>query len=261
MVTTRTANEHDEARALELLRQLWAVLPEEIEHDPDAEEARAKSFRRMIGSDRGTVLLAEDDGQVLGLISVSFNLAIRYETAYAQIEELVVDEAHNNTDDFERLSGVLDPVADRILGAEVAAGQSFADDRHRWTGGSIAVGEPTTALYRNTEGGQIGVADVRHYIRTAPRAWRQPLPCDLVVVAEIGAVRWCDGRQRRGLDARDGLYVLEQSVPVRTERAAFPEVLASRRHEHHQHSFRPCGEPTIHAAEEGEAADQQPCPN
>ena len=47
----------------------------------------------MVDSDRGAVLLAEDNGQVLGMISVSFNLAIRYPTAYAQIEELVVDEA------------------------------------------------------------------------------------------------------------------------------------------------------------------------
>jgi GNAT superfamily N-acetyltransferase len=93
MATTRLANERDQDRVLELLGQLWAVLPEPLEVSPERQEARARSFRRMIDSDRGAVLLAEDNGHVLGIISVSFNLAIRYPTAYAQIEELVVDEA------------------------------------------------------------------------------------------------------------------------------------------------------------------------
>ena len=55
--------------------------------------AAAASFRRLIEGERGAVIVAEEDGVVLGQISVSFNLAIRYPTGYAQIEELVVDEA------------------------------------------------------------------------------------------------------------------------------------------------------------------------
>ena len=47
----------------------------------------------MLQGERGFVIVAEDAGVVLGLISVSVNLAIRYDVAYAQIEELVVDAA------------------------------------------------------------------------------------------------------------------------------------------------------------------------
>ncbi len=47
----------------------------------------------MLRSERGFVIVAEDAGVVLGSISVSVNLAIRFDVAYAQIEELVVDAA------------------------------------------------------------------------------------------------------------------------------------------------------------------------
>ena len=47
----------------------------------------------MLNTDRGAVLVAEETGRVLGVISLSFNLAMRFETGYAQIEELIVDEA------------------------------------------------------------------------------------------------------------------------------------------------------------------------
>ena len=55
--------------------------------------ARSRSFQRMLNTDRGAVLVAEETGRVLGVISLSFNLAMRFETGYAQIEELIVDEA------------------------------------------------------------------------------------------------------------------------------------------------------------------------
>lgn len=87
MVTVRAATRDDEARTLALLSQLFG-------RDITAEPARARAFRRMLGEpERGAILVAEEDGQVLGVISFSVNLAIRYDTAYAQIEELVVDEA------------------------------------------------------------------------------------------------------------------------------------------------------------------------
>jgi ribosomal protein S18 acetylase RimI-like enzyme len=86
MVTTRPATPADEPRVLALLGQLF-------ERDLSGEPARAASYRRMLASERGFVLVVEEDGVVLGLISVSVNLAIRFDTAYAQIEELVVDAA------------------------------------------------------------------------------------------------------------------------------------------------------------------------
>src|SRR5262245_50167094 len=86
MVTTRTARPDDERRVIALLGQLF-------ERDLTAEPARAASYQRMLESERGAVLVAEEDAVLLGVISFSINLAIRYDTAYAQIEELVVDSA------------------------------------------------------------------------------------------------------------------------------------------------------------------------
>jgi ribosomal protein S18 acetylase RimI-like enzyme len=55
------------------------------------------SFERLLAGDRGTVLVAEEapDAQaqnvILGVITVSYVLALRYRGCYAQIEELVVN--------------------------------------------------------------------------------------------------------------------------------------------------------------------------
>jgi ribosomal protein S18 acetylase RimI-like enzyme len=86
MVTTRPATINDEADALRLLSQLF-------ERDITADPRRSAAYRRMLDNERGTVLVAEDETGILGVISFSFNLAIRYDGGYAQIEELVVDEA------------------------------------------------------------------------------------------------------------------------------------------------------------------------
>ena len=53
----------------------------------------AASLRRMLESDRGAVLVACEDDVVHGVITFSCNLAVRFDEAYAQIEELVVDAA------------------------------------------------------------------------------------------------------------------------------------------------------------------------
>ncbi|MFT6580989.1 MAG: glucosamine-phosphate N-acetyltransferase [Alphaproteobacteria bacterium] len=49
------------------------------------------SFERLLDGDRGTVLVAEEEDVILGVITVSYVLALRYRGDYAQIEELVVD--------------------------------------------------------------------------------------------------------------------------------------------------------------------------
>jgi len=86
MLSTRPAKLADEHRVLELLGQLF-------ERDLSGEPQRGPAFRRMLASERGFVIVAEEDGATLGVISVSLNLAIRFDFAYAQIEELVVDSA------------------------------------------------------------------------------------------------------------------------------------------------------------------------
>jgi predicted N-acetyltransferase YhbS len=86
MIGVRPALEADVPRILELLSQLF-------ERDLTDEEARATSLRRMLASERGAVLVAFEDDVVHGVITFSCNLAVRFDTSYAQIEELVVDEA------------------------------------------------------------------------------------------------------------------------------------------------------------------------
>lgn len=82
----RSATEADVARILELLSQLF-------ERDLTDEPARATSLRRMLDSERGAVMVAVEGNTMHGVITFSCNLAVRFETAYAQIEELVVDDA------------------------------------------------------------------------------------------------------------------------------------------------------------------------
>jgi predicted N-acetyltransferase YhbS len=86
VIGVRPAVEADVPRILELLSQLF-------ERDLTHEVAPATSLRRMLDSERGAVLVAIEDDVVHGVITFSCNLAVRFETAYAQIEELVVDEA------------------------------------------------------------------------------------------------------------------------------------------------------------------------
>ena len=85
MVKTRLASPEDESSVLALLGQLFA-------RDLASDTRVALSFRRMLDAERGAVIVAYEDAGILGVITVSFNLAARYATAYAQIEELVVDE-------------------------------------------------------------------------------------------------------------------------------------------------------------------------
>ena len=48
-------------------------------------------FSKMLDGERGAILIAEEGGQVLGMSSISFNIALRYKESYCQLEELVVD--------------------------------------------------------------------------------------------------------------------------------------------------------------------------
>ncbi|MCZ6707234.1 MAG: GNAT family N-acetyltransferase [Chloroflexi bacterium] len=86
MVTSRPATLDDEPRVLALLQQLLE------DETPDPLRWSA-GYRLIVAGDRGTALVAEDTDRVLGCITVSYNLAVRYGGEYAQIEELIVDQA------------------------------------------------------------------------------------------------------------------------------------------------------------------------
>jgi ribosomal protein S18 acetylase RimI-like enzyme len=85
MPTTRPATTADEDRVMELLGQLF-------EDAPVDEAVLRPAYQRLLGEpSRGAALVAEDETGVLGVITFSYNFAVRYGGFYAQIEELVVD--------------------------------------------------------------------------------------------------------------------------------------------------------------------------
>jgi GNAT superfamily N-acetyltransferase len=90
MINVREATLEDQKEVFELLRQLMmaAADVESAIDQPSASEA----FRQIIEGKKGTVLLAEEDGNILGLVTLSYPLAIRCGGVYSCIEEFVVSE-------------------------------------------------------------------------------------------------------------------------------------------------------------------------
>tara|TARA_B100000029_G_scaffold21119_1_gene21408 strand:- start:95 stop:532 length:438 start_codon:yes stop_codon:yes gene_type:complete len=85
-VTVRLAKLEDQNRCSELLDVLA-----EATSDPH-EIFDSETFGNLISNKRGSLVVAEENGTVLGIASISFNLALRYNGEYCQLEELVVDE-------------------------------------------------------------------------------------------------------------------------------------------------------------------------
>jgi GNAT superfamily N-acetyltransferase len=86
-IEIRQANPADRRRCVELLGMLAEAASGTI--DP----AAATAFDALLEGARGEILVAEEDGTLLGLASVSYNLAMRYGGEYCQLEELIVDPA------------------------------------------------------------------------------------------------------------------------------------------------------------------------
>ena len=87
-LTIRNATRADCDSCMELLQSLASFSGGTI--DPLAPE----TFEQLLDNTRGEVFVAEgDDGRVLGMASVSYNLAMRYGSEYCQLEELIVDPA------------------------------------------------------------------------------------------------------------------------------------------------------------------------
>ena len=88
----RQATVEDSAVIAQLMAQLieasgyegWQVSPEQVE----------ESLRKMANGDAYQVLLAEDEGQVVGLLSLSFRHTLFHSAPSALIDELVVERAH-----------------------------------------------------------------------------------------------------------------------------------------------------------------------
>lgn len=52
----------------------------------------SNTFNEVISNKRGSLIIAEEEGKILGMASVSFNLALRYNGEYCQLEDLVVHQ-------------------------------------------------------------------------------------------------------------------------------------------------------------------------
>ena len=85
-VIVRLAKLEDQNRCAELLEVLAKATS-----DPH-EVFDSKTFKNLISNERGSLVVAEENGTVLGMASISFNLALRYNGEYCQLEELVVDK-------------------------------------------------------------------------------------------------------------------------------------------------------------------------
>ena len=82
-VAIRAAGPADEGRCQTLLELLskGAYTP----------TAFHETFTRLLDQSRGRIVVADEDGFLLGMATVSYNLALRYDGEYCQLEELIVD--------------------------------------------------------------------------------------------------------------------------------------------------------------------------
>ena len=84
-VIVRLAKLEDQQRCSELLNVLAKATSD------SHEIFDSETFEHLISNERGSLVVAEESGNVLGMASISFNLALRYNGEYCQLEELVVD--------------------------------------------------------------------------------------------------------------------------------------------------------------------------
>ncbi len=89
MVNIRKATLEDKAEVFDLLRQL---LDNANEYSAINQSSSAETFQEIISGEQGDVLLAEEEGTVYGLVTLSYPMAIRCGGIYASIEEFIVNE-------------------------------------------------------------------------------------------------------------------------------------------------------------------------
>lgn len=85
-ISTRPATADDADRCIELLGMARNA-------PPGPAEGERAVFQRLLDHERGQVFVAVDGDGVVGMATVSYNLAMRYRGEYCQLEELFVDPA------------------------------------------------------------------------------------------------------------------------------------------------------------------------
>lgn len=87
MIQIRDATREDAGGVFDLIRELMQSPGPQIPID----QPRALSaFNRIIEEKTGSILVAEEDGLLLGLLTLSYPMAVRCGGVYACIEEFVV---------------------------------------------------------------------------------------------------------------------------------------------------------------------------
>ena len=85
-INIRLAKTEDEHQCSELLD----VLAEATSDSNNIFDSN--TFNKLISNERGSLVIVEEEGKILGMASISFNLALRYNGEYCQLEELVVHQ-------------------------------------------------------------------------------------------------------------------------------------------------------------------------
>jgi len=89
MVNIREATIENQEEVFNLLRQLMTSATAE---SPINQPGAAETFRQVIDEGKGTVLVAEEDDTMLGVVTLSYPVAIRCGGIYSCIEEFIVTE-------------------------------------------------------------------------------------------------------------------------------------------------------------------------
>jgi predicted N-acetyltransferase YhbS len=88
MATIRKATPADQAKTIDLLKQF----------PPDAElptvdwDDAAKSFATLTRGRRGCIFVAEEGGEIVGVVTLGYSYVLRFGGIYAMIEEFIVSE-------------------------------------------------------------------------------------------------------------------------------------------------------------------------
>jgi N-acetylglutamate synthase-like GNAT family acetyltransferase len=91
MIDIREATLSDETEVFDLLKKL--LLPQASDSSRIHTPASVGIFHELIADEsKGTVIVAEEDGKLVGIITLSYPIAIRCAGKYTCIEEFIVSE-------------------------------------------------------------------------------------------------------------------------------------------------------------------------
>jgi GNAT superfamily N-acetyltransferase len=91
VINVRKATLNDETGVFDLLKKLLS--PQASDSSRIHTPASAGIFRELITDEgKGTVIVAEEDGKLVGIITLSYPIAIRCAGRYTCIEEFIVSE-------------------------------------------------------------------------------------------------------------------------------------------------------------------------